>query len=472
MKLSQTIKLLILYIIFGVVSFLIVAVYAVPHYTDVILHREADKLYRTAVIFVDNYGEEYYSRNMDDQLLKRQMVLVAEYTEAYAWVVGRDSTILIDTASQRTGTEVPSGFSASEFVRTNYLVDRYNDAFGGRRMLSVCVSVTVGYETRGYLLMHEPVEQIIDFSDGFLNVTYLTAIFIYMEAFVLIAFHWIFTERVALGIVDVAGAYMEKKFEVVPPKAHDKEYEYIISTLKYMAQELATLEVDQQKFISNISHDFRSPLTSVKGYITAMMDGTIPPEMQERYLGIVLSEVDRLSNMTSGLLELNRYGSHGRMILDREPFDLVEVIRETARLFEGRLLERHMTLALHLSDTEMTVFADRGKISRVLHNLLDNSIKFSDNNSAIRIEAKHNKNKIQVSVKDQGIGIPSDQLGKIWDRFYKTDVSRGKDKTGSGIGLSIVKEIITAHGENISVVSTEGGGCEFIFSLPEYEEDE
>ena len=106
------------------------------------------------------------------------------------------------------------------------------------------------------------------------------------------------------------------------------------------------------------------------------------------------------------------------------------------------------------------------KIQQVLYNLIDNAIKFSNSNSSIKIETSIKNEKVFISVKDSGIGIPKDSLKKIWERFYKTDVSRGKDKRGSGLGLSIVKEIIQAHNENINVISTEGVGTEFIFTLP------
>lgn len=113
-----------------------------------------------------------------------------------------------------------------------------------------------------------------------------------------------------------------------------------------------------------------------------------------------------------------------------------------------------------------------GKIQQVLYNLMDNAIKFSHSDSVIKIETTEKRNKVFVSVKDSGIGIPKDSLKLIWDRFYKTDLSRGKDKKGTGLGLSITREIIQAHNENINVISTEGVGTEFIFSLPLSEEDD
>ncbi len=152
-------------------------------------------------------------------------------------------------------------------------------------------------------------------------------------------------------------------------------------------------------------------------------------------------------------------------ILDRSNFDINQVIKNTAMSFEGTCRQRLISIELVLTGDEMYVNADMVKIQQVLYNLVDNAIKFSHRNSAIKIETVEKSNKLMVSVKDNGIGIPKDSIRLIWDRFYKTDLSRGKDKKGTGLGLSITKEIIQSHNENINVVSTEGVGTEFIFTL-------
>jgi signal transduction histidine kinase len=235
-------------------------------------------------------------------------------------------------------------------------------------------------------------------------------------------------------------------------------------TMKFMADTLQDNDEDQRKMISNISHDFRSPLTSIKGYIEAMLDGTISQEMQPKYLNIVLRETERLTKLTSGLLSLNSMDPKQNR-LEKTNFDINAVIKNTAASFEGTCTARHITIDLLFSDWYSYVCADMGKIQQVLYNLIDNAIKFSPADSTITIETTARHEKIFVSVRDTGIGIPKDSLKKIWERFYKTDQSRGKDKKGTGLGLSIVKEIIQLHGENINVVSTEGVGTEFIFSL-------
>lgn len=154
------------------------------------------------------------------------------------------------------------------------------------------------------------------------------------------------------------------------------------------------------------------------------------------------------------------------MLLEKTDFDINKVIRDTAASFEGTCSKKQIKLQLFLTGETLLVRADMGKIQQVLYNLLDNAIKFSHENSSIKIETTEKKNKLYISVKDYGIGIPKDELKLVWDRFYKSDASRGKDKKGTGLGLSITKEIIHSHGENINVVSTLDAGSEFIFTLP------
>jgi signal transduction histidine kinase len=164
-------------------------------------------------------------------------------------------------------------------------------------------------------------------------------------------------------------------------------------------------------------------------------------------------------------LALNSFDQKGAL-LDIRSFDINEVIRKIAETFEGYCKSKRIVLKLEFSAKEIYVDADKDKIQQVLYNLLDNAIKFSNADSQIKVMTEEKSSKVYVAIKDYGIGIPKDSIKKIWERFYKTDTSRGKDKKGTGLGLSITKEIITAHKENINVVSTEGVGTEFIFTLP------
>ena len=196
-----------------------------------------------------------------------------------------------------------------------------------------------------------------------------------------------------------------------------------------------------------------------------MADGTIPPELYGKYLHIIVYETTRLVKLSQSLLALNSYENHGAM-LEMSVFDINSSIRQMALSFEGTGKQKGIQIHLVFEEPSLLVSADMEKIEQVLYNLLDNAIKFSYENKNIQISTKAKGTKAIISVKDYGIGIPKESLQKVFDRFYKTDRSRGKDKKGSGLGLSITKDILTAHKEHISVVSTPGAGTEFTFSLP------
>lgn len=345
-----------------------------------------------------------------------------------------------------------------------YTVGNFFGSFD-EQMLSVFSPITSNFKVRGYVVIHTPMSAIQASCNSLLNISYIMLVILFLLSLIILIF---FTEIVYLPLRKIteateqyASGNMHYEFQV----DSEDEIGYLAATLSYMASEIARSEDDQKKFVANVSHDFRSPLTSIKGYLEAMLDGTIPPEMHEKYLNIVLNETERLTKLTNSLLTLNNINTKG-MLLDRTDFELNRIIRDTAASFEGTCRQKSIAIELLLTGDFIYVNADMGKIQQVFYNLLDNAIKFSHQDSVIRIETNEKSNKVYISVKDSGIGIPKDDLKLIWNRFYKSDASRGKDKKGTGLGLSITREIIHAHGEHINVISTEGVGSEFIFSLP------
>ena len=364
---------------------------------------------------------------------------------------------------------VIEGFDPTVTENSYYTVGYFFDSFT-QEQLSVFAPIASYYKVRGYVVIHYPISNIAASCNSLLNISYLMLIILFLLSLIILIF---FTEMVYLPLRRIteateqyASGNMHYEFQI----DSEDEIGYLGATLSYMASEIARSEDDQKKFVANVSHDFRSPLTSIKGYLEAMLDGTIPPEMHEKYLTIVLNETERLTKLTNSLLTLNNLNTKG-MLLDKNIFDINKVIRNTAAAFEGTCKSKTIGIELILTGDELYVNADVGKIQQVLYNLLDNAIKFSHSDSIIKIETTEKHNKIFVSIKDRGIGIPKDDLKLIWERFYKSDLSRGRDKKGTGLGLSITKEIIHAHGEHINVISTEGVGTEFIFSLPVAEDE-
>lgn len=464
MKRTLYLKLLGGYLLFGLLGFLIIATFTYHMTFEYLEKKEAQSLYRESALICANYAQNYFSQDATLEEVQDQLSALDTYLNADIWIVDTRGNILINTGASGSETESIAEFDVTDFGNRYYRTGYFYDYFTTEQ-LSVFSPITVNYKVRGYVIIHKPVSLVTSSANGLSGIAYLTLGLIFAAAFVVLALFTCVVYIPIRRITRAADQYTHGNFEAKINVHSNDEIGYLAASLNYMANELNTLEDDQKKFISNVSHDFRSPLTSIKGYVEAMLDGTIPPEMQGKYLNIILFETERLNKLTQSLLELNKFGSHGVM-LDITDFDVNQTIKTTVLTFEGRCAEKHIRFNLILSGEELFVTADFSKIQQVLYNLIDNAVKFSHSDSAITIETTEKNEKVFVSVKDTGIGIPKDSLKKIWERFYKTDLSRGKDKRGTGLGLSIVREIIQAHGENINCISTEGVGTEFIFTLP------
>ena len=453
---------LLSYLVFGLLGFLIISTFASKMTYEHLIASQADLLYDEANQLASDCSSVYLGRDADLETVADQLSIISPSLQSEIWVVNRDGSVAADsTGGTRKGLTVD--FDPISIGNRNYGVGNFYGAFS-YDVLSVSAPITGNYTIYGYVLIHMPLSQIAAQRDGILNILYITSAIIYVLSLIILL---VFTQtvyfplkKITAGANEYAAGNLKYRIEI---NSRD-EMGYLADTLNYMSDKLDQMEEYQRTFIANVSHDFRSPLTSIKGYLEAIIDGTIPPEMQEKYLTRVIAETERLNKLTQGMLTLNSLDKKG--LLNRTNFDINRVIKDTAASFEVICGKKNISFELTFGDNIQMVFADLGKIQQVLYNLIDNAIKFSHNDSTIYIQASPKYEKIFISVKDTGIGIPKDSIKKIWERFYKTDLSRGKDKRGTGLGLSIVKEIIQSHGENIDVISTEGVGTEFIFSLP------
>ena len=233
-----------------------------------------------------------------------------------------------------------------------------------------------------------------------------------------------------------------------------------------MASSLAKTEETRRVFLANVSHDLRTPMTTIGGFIDGILDGAIPPEKYEHYLGIIASEVRRLSRLVNSLLEITRIQA-GERKFNMESFDIAEMAREILISNEQRIEKKHLDVSFECDNDRMFVYADRDAIYQILYNLCDNAVKFSRDGGAYKISIIAKAGKVYTSVYNEGQGIADDDIDYVFDRFYKSDKSRGLDKTGTGLGLYIAKTIIDAHHEEIWVRSVYGKFCEFVFTLPQ-----
>ena len=468
MKASVMLKAVFLYILFAVTSFLMVYLFGAARLKNYRTSEEGEALYNEASSIASSYASQFYTSDMTLAELYTQLDVLAEYLESDIRIVTKNGSVLIDTAAafveESAEREVIEDFDPASSGSRKYTTGTFYGCFD-EDMLNVIAPITVGYTVRGYVTIHQPMTDVIEGINETINIFYLIYFLILICGLLILAAYYFYFARPLRKLRNAAQEYANHSFEnAVEIKGNQDEMHQIGSALQSMGTELNTLEEDQRKFISNVSHDFRSPLTTIRGYADAMLDGTIPQEMQKKYLEIIVFETQRLTKLTQNILDLNKY-TGSAALLHRVRFDINEVIKTTAASFEVIGRQKGMTMDLILTGQTMYVRADQDRIQQVLYNLIDNAMKFGYPDSVVTVETTERNDKVYVSVRDNGVGISKENLSKIWERFYKTDTSRGRDKKGSGLGLSIVKEIIQSHGESINVISTENAGTDFTFTL-------
>lgn len=457
-------KFILIYIIFGFLCMFTTSTLGNELMLSGIKKNTSEKLYEEANVLASSYLPSYFSGNVTDWSVNLQLNAMKTYLDCSIWFVNADGSLI--TASTQDGTKAPEiiqDFDPAETRGSLYVISDYHGYFD-EDVMTIMAPVIQGFYTRGYLLMHAPISGLKDRCNQMMRPVQITVAVIYLISIIfLIAFYFLIY-KVLRQITEAARQYASGNLDYEIPIYTEDEFGYLSASLNYMSSHLRDMEDYQKKIVGNVSHDFRSPLTSIKGYVEAMTDGTIPPELHDKYLKIILFETERLTDLTRDLLTLNEFDTK-ELMLTKTEFDVQEMIKRTAATFEVICTGKHISIQLLLLPGSVTVYADSGKIQQVLYNLIDNAIKFSEHDSIVTVEVTEKTGKAYISVKDSGIGIPRKDLQKIWERFYKSDASRGKDKKGTGLGLAIVKEAIQAHDERINVISTEGVGTEFIFSL-------
>lgn len=459
-------KIIIGYIIFGILSFTVVATFTAHKNQMYLYDHIAAELKRDAAAVAADYDACSQNDSRSLSLFQKRLKTAGSYKDSDIFIIDRSGKIVMSYApdAEIPDTYVLNNFDILDFSNGYYTVSTMYGMFR-ESMLCIYTPVTSDYQPDSYVIICQKISHIRQMQSSLLDISYLTFLIVYLISFLILIIYILFVHRPMRKIIQAAQHYNNGDYTWPLSVRCEGELHYITASLNYMTHELGTLEEDQRKFISNISHDFRSPLTSIKGYAQAISDGTIPSSLQAKYLGVIIFETERLEKLTQSLLELNKYRSRG-FLLDISSFDLNRCIKMAVEPFAQISREKQISFNLILTGNELYVDADESRIHQVLQNLIDNAIKFSPPESTVDIETSVKKERVFVSVRDHGAGIPKDSLSKIWERFYKTDPSRGRDKKGTGLGLSIVREIINAHKENINVISTEGVGSEFIFTLP------
>ena len=455
-------KFVLGYLLFGLLGFVLIATFS-SHMTHEYLVRErSDAMYDEANLLASTYSDIYQGKTISLDTANPQLEAVSTYLGASAWVLDHKGAVVAETSPASHSGKTIEGFDPTVTGNKSYIIGDFFGMFPGET-LSVLAPITGNFNTYGYVVLHMPMERILDSQNQILNIVYITAAIIFFLSLIILL---VFTrtvyfplKKITAGAMEYAGGNLDHTIKV---KTND-EMGYLADTLNYMSSELGKMEEYQKSFIANVSHDFRSPLTSIKGYLEAILDGTIPPENERQYLQIISDESRRLSRLVRRMLDVSqlqaidplRNGNH---------FDVCESMRRVLISMEKKINDRHLDVEADIPDEPILVLGDNDMITQVIYNLLENATKFAREGSTLYLGVTTIDGKARVTVRNEGDTIPAEELPLLFERFHKSDKSRSEDKDGYGLGLYIVKTILTQHKEKITVTS-ENGVTAFTFTM-------
>lgn len=411
-------------------------------------------------LFIESQGDAF----------KRTMKIIAGYTDGLTVMI-TDTAGNIIMIVDSNYVRYPTGLSIAVEDMSSFNSGNELDLLHGVKGLfddprtASAAAVTYGNEHIGNIFVCIPSGE-----SNLRSVIVKTIIFasLWVMLAALIAVYFI-TEMITKPLNDMRNAvknFASGDYTVRIPVKGSIEIAELASAFNGMAESIEASEKMRNTFMANVSHDLRTPMTTIAGFIDSILSGAIPPEKQEYYLNVIATEVRRLSRLVSQLLDISRLQAGDRKF-NMQPFDVCEMARQIIISFEQKIDAKRLDVSFECDSDNMFATADRDAIYQILYNICDNAVKFSYEGGklALSISKEPDGEKLVVSVYNEGQGISAEDLPYVFERFYKGDKSRGLDKTGVGLGMFIAKTIIDAHHQTISVDSEYGKYCRFRFTL-------
>lgn len=417
--------------------------------------------------------------------VRAQIALRAVANDTQIWIAGADGEIwsldgisgglrAVEQPSYSGGTDIDMNEMAMYYKdmlpdllegKVVRMTTQAGDVFG-TPAITVAVPVEVGGEYTNFVFAHRRVQAL---NDSLIAVYRQVVLAIAISAALGIVLTYVVTRNLLRPLSVVArgaGQLAKGHFDIWLEVRSKDEIGQVARTFNQLAHDLKKHEETRQSFVANVSHELRSPLTSMQGLLQGMMDGTIPENEQLHYLGIVLDETKRMNTLVNDLLDLTRLES-GQFPIELSVVDVNEMIRRILITFESKIDVKNLMVEVEFEHDHEEVEADPNRLRQVLQNLIDNAVKFADYGGRLRISTMNNNDdkNVLVAVNNSGEPIPRASLPYLFDRFYKGDESHSRSKEGTGIGLSIVKKILEQHRQKIWVESDTIGGTTFSFTL-------
>ena len=411
------------------------------------------------VYFQDNPSRQTAS------LYEMSINKVAQRVDGTVFLIDRDGKILFGS---RNFPDHIKGTMASSYISRlfsgKYAQLGHFGHFFEKTYLLVSAPIPYHGETPAVACVAVPMPHLNMYRNSIFR-TVLWAILITLPLSCLISYF--IARRISKPLKNIsraAKAIMKGDFSVEVPVRGNDELASLSETFNQMTYSLQKLEDMRSAFIADVSHELRTPMTTISGFIEGILDETIPPDRHGEYLSIVLSEAKRLSRLVNELLLVARMDEG--LTLKKTEFDLNELIRISILRFESVFTEKNIDADIKFDAEACPIYADKDALDRVFINLFDNALKFNKEGGYVRVAVSQTDSSVLISVENSGEGISEADLKLIFDKFYKTDPSRGKDKTGVGLGLYLVRNIISLHGGKINVESIPEEYTRFTVSLP------
>lgn len=421
-----------------------------------------------AAEFVGEYNQSGGDEGVGKIVLKNYLGAMAEAISSNFFLVDTSGKTLYCTELSpclHTAYDVPAEIMErvkrdGSYAEMGKLGGLYSD-----RYYTIAVPVKEGSVITGYVFTsaHAAVEQKA-FLNEMLKMFLISAVAVLALTFIAVYFISIQMVKPLRQMAAAAQKFGRGEFNTRLEVTSYDEMGQLAMALNNMAQSLSTQEVARRSFTANISHELKTPMTSISGFIDGILDGTIPPEKERYYLQIVSDETKRLSRLVKTMLNLSRIEA-GEMKINKSKINVVDIACQTVFTFEQSIEKKNLDIR-GLDHDKVMVDADPDLMHQVIYNLTENAVKFVNDGGYIEFGFTTDANKTYISVKNSGAGLSKEEIPKIFDRFYKTDKSRGLDKNGVGLGLYIVRSIVSLHDGEIIVRSAQGEYVEFVLSLP------
>lgn len=372
------------------------------------------------------------------------------------WCEGGELTQPVHTVSSKIISKIDEEGSYFEAGRLEGLYKESYYTYG--------MDIDIGGSTIGYVFISEPSRELSVFLTEMIKIFALSSVAVLLLSIVVTYYSTIKMVRPLREMSVAAKKFGQGDFTSRIEVTSDDEIGQLAMALNNMAQSLSQLESMRRSFVANVSHELKTPMTSIGGFIDGILDGTIPRSEEKKYLRIVSEEVQRLSRLVRSMLNLSRIEA-GELKLNRQQLNIVDTICQTLFTFEQSIEQKRLDIR-GLDVGKVMVDADADLIHQVVYNLIENAVKFVSEDGYLMFSFYTEGGMTYVGIRNSGEGLSKEEIPRVFDRFYKTDRSRGMDKNGVGLGLYLVKSIVTLHGGDIIVRSVQGEYTEFVFSVP------